>query len=174
MKRIPLLKALFTRSNQRQWYTFSTTRPSPTPSQSLKIEPCASANRLKKRLQNGFTLIEVLAAVAVLAIALAAIVSGMARYADSAIHLREKTLALWLAHNRLTEITLEREWPDIGDSDGDVEFAGADWTWDVVVEETPADNVRRITVEVRRAEAGDDAPALITLASFLSDSGRTP
>ena len=51
----------------------------------------------------GFTLIEMLVAVAVLAIAMAAILGGMARYADNAGHLRERTLGLWVAHNRLVE-----------------------------------------------------------------------
>lgn len=174
MKRIAHWRAGFRDGIAIRRYTFSTTRGLCNAVQKPSTRRCASAQKLTNKRERGFTLIEVLAAVAVLAIALAAIVSGMARYADSAIHLREKTLALWLAHNRLTEIALEPTWPDVGDSDGETEFAGADWTWQVVVAETPADNVRRITVEVRRAETGADAPALISLASFLSDSGRSP
>lgn len=174
MKRIGSFGCLFRGCFENRWYTFSTTACSAKGLRSPQSPICASLHKDRKTHQNGFTLIEILAAVAVLAIALAAIVSGMARYADSAIHLREKTLALWLAHNRLTEIALDPTWPAIGESDGDAKFADADWTWEVVVAKTPADNVRRITVEVRRAETGDDSPALITLASFLSDSGRTP
>ena len=128
----------------------------------------------KNRPQTGFTLVEILAAVAVLAIALAAIVSGMARYADSAGHLKEKTLALWLAHNRLTEVALDAGLPDAGDSDGDEEFAGADWRWEMTVADTPSPDVQRITVEIRRKESSEDDAALITLSSFLSSSGRTP
>jgi general secretion pathway protein I len=69
---------------------------------------------------SGFTLIEVLAAVAVLAIALSALISGMARYADNAARLRDKSLAFVVAHNRLTEIELQPVWPKEGRSDGDV------------------------------------------------------
>ena len=62
----------------------------------------------------GFTLIEVLVAVFVLGFALAAIVASTGRYAANAQILREKTLALWVAHNRLTEIGLQPAWPAIG------------------------------------------------------------
>ena len=67
---------------------------------------------------HGFTLIEILVAVTVLAVAMGAIISGMARFAANAGYLREKTVALWVAHNRLTEIELEPSWPSVGKSDG--------------------------------------------------------
>lgn len=123
-------------------------------------------------VQRGFTLVEILAAVAVLAIALAAIVSGMARYADSASRLKEKTIALWVAHNRLTDVELEPQWPDLGDSNGDAELAGVEWRWQMNVKETPDPQVRRITVEVRLKGADADESPLVTLAGFLSSSGR--
>ena len=59
------------------------------------------------RRQPGFTLIEVLVAVAVLAIAMGAIMSAMTRYTANAVHLQERSMALFVAHNRLTEILLE-------------------------------------------------------------------
>ena len=83
----------------------------------------------------GFTLIEVLIAVAILAVAMGAAITGMARYADSAQYLREKTLALWVAHNRLTEIDLEPHAPGVGKTDGDAELAGLRWKWHVEVSE---------------------------------------
>jgi len=117
----------------------------------------------------GFTLIEMLAAVAVLAIAMAAILSGMARHANNAAYLREKTVALGVAHNRLTEIELERSWPDVGKSDGDVEMAGAEWTWKVEVQKTPDDQLRRVDIEVLPPER--QTPA-IRLSGFIADTGR--
>ena len=117
----------------------------------------------------GFTLIEMLAAVAVLAIAMAAILSGMARHANNAAYLREKTVALWVAHNRLTEIELERSWPDVGKSDGDVEMAGVEWTWKVEVQQTPDDQWRRVDIEVLPPER--QTPA-IRLSGFIADTGR--
>jgi general secretion pathway protein I len=114
----------------------------------------------------GFTLIEVMVAVAVLALALGAVITGMARYAGNAATLREKTVALWVAHNRLTEIGLEAGWPELGTSDGEVRMAGIDWRWDVTVAETPDPSVRRVDIEVR--PAGGEAASMV-LSSFVED-----
>jgi general secretion pathway protein I len=115
----------------------------------------------------GFTLLEVLVAVFVLGFALAAIIASTGRYAANAQILRGKTLALWVAHNRLTEIGLEPAWPTIGKSDGDEELAGIEWRWDVTVSETPDPRVRRVDIAVRpKAEEG--APAA-ELSSFVAE-----
>ncbi|MGH8456117.1 MAG: type II secretion system minor pseudopilin GspI [Stenotrophobium sp.] len=117
----------------------------------------------------GFTLIEILVAVAILAIALAAIISGMARYASEAGYLQEKTLALWVAHNRLTEMQMDPAWPPVGKSDGDVEMAGLKWKWLVVVQSTPDDRLRRVDIRVQHiGENGD----LASLSAFFSSAGR--
>ena len=116
----------------------------------------------------GFTLIEVVVALAVLAVAMGALISGMARYADNAGHLREKTLALWVAHNRLTEIGLQPGWPEVGKSDGDTELAGIDWRWDVTVAETPDPKVRRVDITVHpKGREGESA----ALSSFIAERG---
>lgn len=118
----------------------------------------------------GFTLIEMLAAVAVLAMAMAAILSGMVRYADSAGHLRTRTIAIWVAHNRLTQIELQREWPPEGKSDGEMDMAGLSWKWEVEVEKTPDPHLRRVAIWVLpQRGARSEAP---TLTAFLADIGR--
>ena len=119
----------------------------------------------------GFTLIEILIAVAVLAVAMSALISGMARYADNAAYLREKTVALWVAHNRLTEIDLEPAWPSLGKSDGDAEMAGIEWRWFVTVAETPDADVRRVEIRVQAKGRDYDAAAL---SSFVARIGKAP
>lgn len=118
------------------------------------------------RRARGFTLVEILVAVAVLGVAMGAILSGMARYADNAGALREKTVALWVAHNRLTEIGLQSGWPEIGNSDGDLEMAGIEWRWEVTVAETPDPRVRRVDITVR-PKGGTGAAA--ALSSFVGE-----
>jgi general secretion pathway protein I len=117
----------------------------------------------------GFTLIEIVVAVAVLAFALGALITGMGRYAGNAATLREKTVALWVAHNRLTEIGLEAAWPDLGASDGVVEMAGLEWRWDVAVVETPDPRVRRVDITVQPKGAQG---ASTELSSFVEDKRR--
>ncbi len=125
-----------------------------------------SIRPLRRRLGTGFTLVEILVAVAVLGVAMGAILSGMARYADNAGALREKTVALWVAHNRLTEIGLQPGWPEIGNSDGDLEMAGIEWRWEVTVAETPDPRVRRVDITVR-PKGGTGASA--ALSSFVGE-----
>jgi general secretion pathway protein I len=122
-----------------------------------------------RRASAAFTLIEIVVAVAVLAVAMGALISGMARYADNAAYLREKTVALWVAHNRLTEIDLQPDWPALGKSDGDVDMAGVQWRWRATVAETPDPEVRRIDL---RVEAAGRAGEAIALSSFISKTGR--
>lgn len=114
----------------------------------------------------GFTLVEVLVAVAVLAIALAAVIGAMAQQANNAGYLREKTLALWVAHNRLAELQLEAEPPATGRSDGKVEMSGVEWTWRVAVAGTEDDHLNRVDIEVFR-NGKDDPAALASLTGFL-------
>lgn len=118
------------------------------------------------RRGTGFTLIEVVVAVAIIAIGMGAVISGTARYADHAAGLREKTVALWVAHNRLTEIGLQPSWPELGASDGDVEMAGAEWHWEVKVLETPDPRVRRVDIQVGPKGREGTAAAL---SSFVQD-----
>ena len=125
-----------------------------------------SLRPLRGRLGAGFTLIEILVAVAVLAVAMGAAITGMARYADNAAYLREKTFALWVAHNRLTEIDLEPHWPGTGESDGDAELAGVRWKWHVKVTETADPNVRRVDIGAHVEGRTSDAAAL---SSFVGN-----
>ncbi len=125
---------------------------------------------MKARSTRGFTLIEMIVAVAVLATAMAAILSGMARYADNAGHLRDRSFAIWIAHNRMTEIELSPVWPDIGKSDGEMEMAGLDWKWQVEVQKTPDETLRRIDIWVLPQQGErSEAP---TLTAFLANTGR--
>ena len=114
----------------------------------------------------GFTLIEVLVALAILAIAMAALVTEIAGYVGSAGRMREMTLGLWVAHNRLTEIELQPGWPDIGTSDGEVEMAGREWRWNVTVAETPDPKVRRVNILVHVGRRED---AVADLTSYLAE-----
>lgn len=122
------------------------------------------------RAQRAFTLIEVLVAVAVLAIGLGAIIAGMARYADNAAYLKQRTIAVFVAHNRLTEMDLAPVFPAIGKSDGEEEMAGAKWHWNAQVTSTADPNLRRVDIQVQAPGRDGDAA---TLSSFISSLGRS-
>ncbi|NKF23139.1 type II secretion system minor pseudopilin GspI [Solimonas marina] len=130
--------------------------------------------RLRTR---GFTLIEMLVAVAVVAIAMGAIIAGMGRYAANAAYLREKTVALWVAHNQLTELEMQKAWPDVGTTNGENDMAGVTWKWRVTIQKTQDEHLRRVDIVVAQPARDGKTPdpdkePLVKLSSFLADSGR--
>ncbi len=96
----------------------------------------------------GFTLLEVLVALAVLAVGLAALVQAGGAGARNAAYLKEKTLAHWVAMNKAAEYQLAGQWPGVGRRSGTVVMAGREWRWQVEVKATPDGDVRRLEVSV--------------------------
>ena len=113
----------------------------------------------------GFTLIEVLVALAILAIALAAGSRASAMMADSSSELRQRLLASWVAQNRLAELQARRAWPGAGTREGEVEQAGLKLAWRETVSTTPNPAFRRIEISV--SAAGDDH-RLAKLTGYLA------
>lgn len=97
----------------------------------------------------GFTLIEVLVALAVLAIALAAVLRTMGQSIDLAADLRERTLALWVAQERAVYHQLNKTFPELSASEGTLELGGREWRWREQASSTPVADIRRIDIEVR-------------------------
>ncbi|TDU31588.1 general secretion pathway protein I [Panacagrimonas perspica] len=121
-----------------------------------------------RRRDAGFTLIEVLVAVAVLAIAMAAVIGAMARQASNAGYLKQKTVAMWVAHNRLAELQLQTEPPDTGRSDGKAEMSGIEWRWDMAIVKTQDSRLLRVDIEVRSPTQTEKEGALAQVTGFLA------
>jgi general secretion pathway protein I len=120
---------------------------------------------MKHPRHTGFTLVEVLVALAVLAIALAGIMRVTSQAISTSYTLRERNLALWVAQNRLVMHQLKRDWPDTNTVDGDAEMAGAKWFWREQVSATPQKDMRRIEISVRHT--ADSKDSLVSLAGYL-------
>ncbi|MGJ8669437.1 MAG: type II secretion system minor pseudopilin GspI [Oceanococcus sp.] len=121
--------------------------------------------------QRGFTLIEVLAALVVLALTLGGIMNASVFYGRNAVYLQEKTVASWIANNQLTEVQLERNWVATGRSNGRLEMAQQEWFWEREVEKTPDDRLRRVSLRVRLNSADEDA-WLSSLSAFFAQPQR--
>lgn len=111
----------------------------------------------------GFTLLEVLVALAILAIAMSAVIKVTSENADNASYLRDKTLAHWVAMNVLTEIQIRQKWLNIGTKKGMVEMAERKWYWLLKISTTVDNELRRLEIEVRL-----DKEVLTTLVGFIA------
>jgi general secretion pathway protein I len=126
----------------------------------------ADADRRARRLRTrGFTLIEVLAALVIVALGMLGVIQAVTQSARNGTYLREKTLAHWIAMNVITERRLLAAPPDVAESSDDVEFAGQRWRWTMTVTQTEVESLRRMDVAVRPADR-PDGEALATVTGF--------
>lgn len=112
----------------------------------------------------GFTLLEVLIALLVLALALIALSRSAALQVSALEGLRERSLAGWLAADVLAQTQLAAPFPPTGKSDGQRRFGERDWRYDVVIQATPVASIRRIDVHVYADD--DDTAPIATLTGF--------
>ncbi len=116
----------------------------------------------------GFTLLEVIVALAVIAFSLAAAASAVSNSAGTASSLQQRTYAHWVAMNKMTELHATKKWPSTSTTKGSTLMARHEWFWSVKVSKTPNQKIRRVDVRVR-ADENDESP-LVTLTGFIGQS----
>lgn len=121
---------------------------------------------------NGFTLVEVMVALAVVAVALPALMFSLHQQIDGTAYLRDKSFARMVASNRLNEIRLisrARQQIEKGTDSGSSELAGREWLWDVTTTETVVPNFYRIEINVSEPDAEDDEVLFTLIGSMSGD-----
>ncbi|HZP66225.1 MAG TPA: type II secretion system minor pseudopilin GspI [Rudaea sp.] len=113
-------------------------------------------------VRRGFSLLEVLVGLLVLALALIALTRTAATQVQSFAALRERSLAGWLAADVLAETRIASGLPPTGRSDGRRRFANRDWRFAVDVQATDVPSIRRIDVRVYTADDANAAIAEVT------------
>lgn len=114
----------------------------------------------------GFTLIEVVVALAILGIGMLAVFKTIGDTVNNVEVLRDRSFAEWIADNRITEIRISGEMPSVEETAGEVEFAGRQWHWMTKVSQTQVQGLRRIDVSVRRDEDPEDS-SIVALSGFV-------
>lgn len=117
----------------------------------------------------GFTLLEVLVALAVFAVAAIALMKVSESQLQLSNRLEEKTFAHWVALNMLTEMQAGQDWPSIGEQTGKVSMASRDWKVKIKTQATPMARVRRVDVVVGVApkDFTDEMEELTLLTGFI-------
>jgi general secretion pathway protein I len=121
----------------------------------------------------GFTLIEVIVALVVIALGMLGVIQAVSQTAGNTGYLRDKTVAHWIAMNRLTEVRLQKAAPKIDKSSDEVEMAGRHWKWTMEVTQTPVESIRRIDITVRPADAKEGA-SLASVSGFFGTAVAPP
>ena len=121
----------------------------------------------RPRTGHGFTLLEVLVAMAILGLGMIAVFSGMSQSLSVTSRLRDKTLASWVATNRITEMQVTGDYPESGNQRDTVDMANAEWLYDLKVTAIPDLDMRRIDINVSFADTPDDI--LATVIGFIGE-----
>jgi general secretion pathway protein I len=101
---------------------------------------------MKRTRAAGFTLLEVLVALAIIAIALTALVALGGRSADTTRALALRIQARWVAQNQLSLAQAEQRFPPAGELTGEDTMSGQTFSWRQKISDTPNPNFRRLEI----------------------------
>ena len=113
----------------------------------------------------GFTLIEVLVALVIVAIALGAGIKAAGALTNNAERLAQVSAGQWCAENLLTELRLNQQFPDIGESPFSCEQLGRSYGGKLKVSPTPNPNFRRVEAAV----TDDQGQPVLSLSTIMGN-----
>ena len=116
--------------------------------------------------QNGFTLLEVMVALFVVAVALGGVIKVMGNAAVNSSRLTDRTFAQWVALNQVADEQIKASWPKLGDQSGKQKMADREWKWVLKTIKTEDKNIKRIEVSVW-AGGDENADPIATAIGFL-------
>ena len=122
----------------------------------------------------GFTLVEVLVALMVVAIGLAALMVAVSGTARTSGYLRDKTLAQWIGLNRVAEVRLNINKSGNSTDTAELDFAGRKWHYDTRYFDTSITSMKRIVVRVYAGDAKTKGNPLAETTSFIGTALATP
>jgi len=127
--------------------------------------------KLRTSAVRGFTLLEVMVALAILALALMAALRAGAAATQNSGEIRQRQLADWVALDRLEEHRARRDWLPIGSTNGETMQGNQRFRWEEKIGGTPNAQFRRIDIRVLADDGNDPNHALARVTGFLIKPG---
>jgi general secretion pathway protein I len=122
----------------------------------------------------GFTLVEVLVALMIVAMGLAALMTAVSGTARTSGYLRDKTVAQWMALNRLSEVRLNLNKFGQNTDTGELNFANRTWHYDTRYFDTSIATMKRVVVRVYAGDAKTKGNPLAESTGFLGSAIAVP
>lgn len=117
--------------------------------------------------QRGFTLVEVLIAVSILALVMVTLGQTLGASAKAYGNINETHLGYLVASDKLVEMQVYQQWPSTGESDSQISRNGREWWIQTRVSEGPYPDTRRVDIEVGPMEGDNKAGMAYHLASLI-------
>ena len=130
---------------------------------------CNFLKLTNKHKNSGFTLIEVMIALAIVAISLGSAIAITSQDIMRADSMQHRAYANWIAQNKLTEARINNIKPNVGIQNGFIIFAGNNWQWETNISETGIDDLYRMDVAVSIEYR--ELPAR-TITGFINDNSK--
>ena len=116
--------------------------------------------------RKGFTLIEVVVALAIIAIGMAAVIRAAGEVTKNTSLLNERTIAMWVAQNAMAEFELNLDGERNKENKGSEEIAGIEWYWQKIIEKTEDPDISRVEIQVRK-DKKESSQIYASLVSLL-------
>jgi len=110
----------------------------------------------------GFTLVEVLVAMTIIAVGVSALVASAGASAWRSDYMRDREFGRWIASNALIELQVLPAWPDVGTKNTEVEMGNTTWYLKTQTQAVADPDLRRLDIQVRRDRDADNYIYVVT------------